>query len=81
MFGLVHCNASILAQETTDPKLFFVRTLVKNWLWPIITFFGNYNHCFHSKTKLNYSILVTYKIMSFGSMYNCIRLKEMSFEI
>ncbi len=41
MFGFVHCNASILARQNTDPNLFFVRTLVKNWLWPIITFFGN----------------------------------------
>jgi len=40
MFGFVHCNASILARQNTDPNLFFVRTLVKNWLWPIITFFG-----------------------------------------
>ncbi|CAF3145012.1 unnamed protein product [Rotaria socialis] len=40
MFELVHCNASILARQTTDPNLFFVRTLVKNWLWPIITCFG-----------------------------------------
>ncbi|CAF0814814.1 unnamed protein product [Rotaria sordida] len=40
MFGLVHCNASILARQTTDPTLFFVRTLVKTWLWPIITCFG-----------------------------------------
>ncbi|CAF1255043.1 unnamed protein product [Rotaria sp. Silwood1] len=40
MFGFVHCNASILARQNTDPDLFFVRSLVKNWLWPIITFFG-----------------------------------------
>ncbi|CAF4425292.1 unnamed protein product [Rotaria sp. Silwood2] len=40
MFGLVHCDESILARQATDPKLFFVRTLVKNWLWPIITCFG-----------------------------------------
>ncbi|CAF0923468.1 unnamed protein product [Rotaria sp. Silwood1] len=40
MFGLLDCDASILARQTTDPKLFFVRTLVKNWLWPIITCFG-----------------------------------------
>ncbi|CAF0821967.1 unnamed protein product [Adineta steineri] len=40
MFGLVHCNASTIARQTTDSKLFFVRILVKNWLWPIITFFG-----------------------------------------
>ncbi|CAF1380889.1 unnamed protein product [Adineta ricciae] len=40
MFGLVHCNASLLSRQVTDPKLFFVRSLVKNWLWPIITFFG-----------------------------------------
>lgn len=46
MFGLVNCDASLLARQNTDPKLFFVRTLVKNWLWPIITFFGNYNYCF-----------------------------------
>ncbi|CAF4560807.1 unnamed protein product [Rotaria socialis] len=40
MFGLVHCNASILARQNTDPNLYFVRTLMRNWLWPIITFFG-----------------------------------------
>lgn len=40
MFGLVNCNATILARQHTDPELFFVRSLVKNWLWPIITFFG-----------------------------------------
>ena len=41
MFGLVHCDASLLARLNTDPRLFFVRSLVKNWLWPIITFFGS----------------------------------------
>lgn len=40
MFGLVHCNASIIARQNTDPNLFLVRSLMKNWLWPIITFFG-----------------------------------------
>ncbi|UJR36222.1 hypothetical protein I4U23_028954 [Adineta vaga] len=40
MFGFVNCNASLLSRQVTDPNLFFVRTLVKNWLWPIITFFG-----------------------------------------
>ncbi|CAF1079905.1 unnamed protein product [Adineta steineri] len=40
MFGFVHCNASILARQNTDSDLFFVRILVKNWLWPIITLFG-----------------------------------------
>jgi len=49
MFGFVHCNASIIARQNTDPHLFFVRTLVKNWLWPIITFFGK----LMSKTSLS----------------------------
>lgn len=40
MFGLVHCNASIIARQNTDPSLFLIRSLMKNWLWPIITFFG-----------------------------------------
>ncbi|CAF1482247.1 unnamed protein product [Adineta ricciae] len=40
MFGFVHCNASVLARQNTDPTLLFVRLLVKDWLWPIITFFG-----------------------------------------
>ncbi|CAF0952405.1 unnamed protein product [Rotaria sordida] len=40
MFGFVYCNASILARQNTDPNLYFVRTLTKHWLWPIITFFG-----------------------------------------
>ena len=43
MFGLVNCNASILARQNTDPSLYFVRTLVKEWLWPMITFVGNYH--------------------------------------
>lgn len=52
MFGLVQCNASILARNSTDVQLYFVRSLVKNWLWPIITFFGRYiffllPFCFH----------------------------------
>ena len=40
MFGLVNCNASHVARLSTGPELFFVRSLVKTWLWPIITFFG-----------------------------------------
>jgi hypothetical protein len=55
MFGLVHCNASVVARQTTDPNLFLVRTLVKNWLWPIITFFGNYTN------KLNHSVPIICK--------------------
>lgn len=43
MFGFVHCNASLLARQATDPQLFFVRVLIKNWLWPIITLFGECN--------------------------------------
>lgn len=42
MFGLVNCSASISARQNTDPSLYFVRTLVKEWLWPMITFVGNY---------------------------------------
>lgn len=52
MFGLVHCNASILARQNTDANLYFARTIVKNWLWPIITVFGNKIFLFFLKLLL-----------------------------
>ncbi|CAF0860199.1 unnamed protein product [Didymodactylos carnosus] len=40
MFGLFYCNETLLAAAEQDRTLFFVRHLVKNWIWPTLTFFG-----------------------------------------